>query len=58
MFGCTEQEHDNNLHTPMERARQIDLVFNPTKCHIKQTEIPFFGNVYTATGIKPDPKKV
>ena len=58
VFGCTEQEHDNNLHTLMERARQINLVFNPTQCHIKQTEIPFFGNVYTATGIKPDPKKV
>ena len=58
VFGCTEQEHDNNLHTLMERARQSNLVFNPTKCHIKQTEIPFLGNVYTATGIKPDPKKV
>ena len=51
VFGCTEQEHDNNLHTLMERAPQINLVFNPTKCHIKQTEIPFFGNVCTATGI-------
>ena len=58
MFGCTEQEHDNNLHTLMEHAQQINLVFNPTKCHIKQTKIPFFGNVYIATGIKPDPKKV
>ena len=58
VFGSTEQEHDHNLHTLMQRARQINLVFNPEKCQIKQTEIPFFGNLYTATGMKPDPKKV
>ena len=58
IFGSTEQEHDRNLRLLMECARQKNLVFNPSKCQIKQSEIPFFGNIYSSSGIKPDPKKV
>ena len=56
--GSTEKEHDENLLRLMERAKEKGLVFNSSKCEIKQTEISFFGNVYTRDGIKPDPQKV
>ena len=58
IFGSKEEEHDRNLRILMERARQKNLVFNPGKCQIKQSEIPFFGNIYSSSGIKPDPNKV
>ena len=58
VVGATEEEHDTNLRKLMERAQTIKLVFNPDKCQIKQSEIPFFGNIYTANGVMPDPKKV
>ena len=56
--GSTEAEHDENLLRLMKRAEDKGLVFNSSKCVIKQTEISFFGNIYTREGIKPDPKKV
>ena len=58
IFGSTEEEHDRNLRLLMERARHKNLVFNPGKCQIKQSKIPFFGNIYSSSGIKPDPNKV
>ena len=42
----------------MERARETDLCFNANKCKIRCTEIPFFGNIICASGLKPDPRKI
>ena len=56
--GKTEEEHDKNLMNLMERACEKGLVFNSKKCMIKKESISFFGNTYTASGIKPDPAKV
>ena len=37
IFGSAEQEHDRNLRLLMERTRQKNLVFNPSKYQIKQS---------------------
>ena len=58
VVGSTIEEHDTNLVRLMDRAVEGGLVFNSSKCDIRQTSITFFGNVYTADGVKPDPKKV
>ena len=58
VFGTAKEEHDTNLRKLMERAQTIKLVFNPDKRQIKQSEIPFFGNIYTSNGVMPDPKNV
>jgi hypothetical protein len=56
--GKDQHEHDHNLKLLMLRARQKGLVFNPDKCHINMVEITFFGNIYSAAGVKPGPQKV
>ena len=56
--GPTAQEHDVKLIKLMERAAQRGLVFNSKKCSIKRDSIPFFGNIYTSEGIKPDSTKI
>ena len=58
VHGSTEQEHDANLHNLMIIARQHGLVFNLEKCQIKKPRITFFGVVYDAEGVHPDPEKV
>ncbi|XP_071842713.1 uncharacterized protein [Apostichopus japonicus] len=58
VFGKTEQQHDENLIRLMEVAREKGLVFNPDKCEIKQPSIKFFGQIYDAQGVHPDPSKV
>ena len=58
VFGTTEEEHDRNLMKLMEVAKCEGLAFNSSKCTIKKSSINFFGALYTANGIKPDPKKI
>lgn len=58
VVGTSQEDHDRNLHALMIRAREKGLVFNYEKCKIKTDEITFFGNVYNAEGVHPDPAKV
>ena len=37
---------------------KYDLVFNPQKTHVKAQAINFFGCLYNANGVHPDPGKV
>ena len=39
-------------------ARKYNLVFNPQKMHMKAQAINFFGCLYNANGVHPDPGKV
>ena len=57
VYGKSEEEHDKNLHNIMKKARDHGLVFNFEKCQIKCKEISFFGMIYSASGVRPDPKK-
>ena len=41
----------------MKVAQKCGLVFNAAKCFIKTPQIKFFGMVYDANGVHPDPEK-
>ena len=58
VYGKDENEHDMHLLGLMNRAKEKGLVFNKSKCQIKQNSISFFGNKYTDQGVKPDPAKI
>ena len=58
VYGKNVQEHDKNLINLMDVARKHGLVFNSKKCALKQSQIEFYGMIYSASGMKPDPKKV
>lgn len=57
VYGGTEEQYDKNLTHLMERAQEYSHIFNSEKCTIKQKSITFFGNIYSAVGIHPDPEK-
>ena len=42
----------------MQITCKYDLVFNPQKTHMKAQAINFFGCLYNANGVHPDPGKV
>ena len=42
----------------MHIARKYNLVFNPQKTHMEAQAINFFGCLYNANGVHPDPGKV
>ncbi|KAL2083766.1 hypothetical protein ACEWY4_021539 [Coilia grayii] len=58
IYGKDKEEHDRNLTALMEQAAEAGTVFNSDKWIIKQNHVSFFGNLYTDSGIKPDPTKI
>ena len=56
MFGHTPEEHDEHLLCLMESAKTHGIVFNSTKCHIRQPQIAFYGAVFTGQGMQPGSK--
>ncbi|XP_041349600.1 uncharacterized protein LOC121368907 [Gigantopelta aegis] len=58
VVGKNTEEHDKNLKTLMEKAREHGLVFNPGKCKIRTKIIKLYGIVVGAEGVHPDPNKV
>lgn len=56
--GRTRIEHDRNLTATLQRARENGIKFNPDKCRIGLSEVPFFGHVITSSGLKPDSTKI
>ncbi len=58
VHGSTVSEHIENLDAMLQRSRERGIKLNPDKCIFCATELPFFGNVLTAEGLKPDPAKV
>lgn len=61
VYGYKEDHsnHDANLRAVMERTRETGIRFNADtcKCMIRCTEIPFFGHIISASGLRPDPQK-
>ena len=58
IHGQGEIEHDRKLHAAMEKTRESNLSLNYEKLVIKQKSVKFFGNIYSAEGVRADPKKV
>ena len=57
-YGHTPEEHDQHLLQLVETAKENGIVFNSTKCCIKQSQIAFYGTVFTAQGMQLDPAKI
>jgi len=51
-------DHDEAVEALLKRAREYNLKFGPEKCKLRVTAVPFFGEVASRKGIKPDPKKL
>lgn len=58
VYGKTQAEHDQSLQHTLERLKDHGLTLNRKKCSFDQSEIEFFGYVFSAKGLSPDPAKV
>ena len=58
IYSYSEEDHDHILFPVLDMARHAGLRFNPDKCIFKCIEIPFFGMLIGADGIRPDPEKI
>ena len=58
VFGRGQKEHDTNLRGVLERLKQYNIRLKEEKCSFSQSTIMFYGHIFSAEGIKPDPKKI
>ena len=52
------QEHDQHLVQLMNTAKEHGIIFNSSKCWIRQSQIAIYGAVLTTQDMWPDPSKI
>ena len=58
IYGKDGKDHDANLINLFNVAQKEGLVFNSTKCAIKQDSVTFYGDIFSAQGYSLDPEKI
>ena len=58
VFGVNRQEHDKALNDCLQKLSDKGLTLNASKCKFLSTSLSFFGQIFSATGTRPDPKHV
>ena len=58
VYGKTLEEHDRNLEAVLTRIEESGLKLNKQKCHLRQSEVKFFGHTVSGSGVSPDPEKI
>ena len=56
--GKDEMEHDRNFLAFMEKCMENNLTLNSEKIQFKQSQVSFYGHVWSEHGISPDTKKI
>jgi hypothetical protein len=57
-FGISQKQHDIALEATLQRLEEKGLTLNREKCEFNKDEVEFFGLVFNASRVSPDPKKV
>ena len=52
------EEHGKTLHAVLTRFKELNLTLKKEKCQFYMPRIEFFGMVFSADGMSPDPAKV
>ena len=58
VFGKDQKEHDTALANTLRRLHESALTVSAKKCEFNKPNIEFFGHIFSANGLVPDPKKV
>lgn len=58
VFAKTQEEHDRNLETVLQRAHEKNLRFNADKREFDKRNLTFYGHVFSENGIAPCPRKI
>ena len=58
IYGKDHRDHDANIINLFNIAQKEGLIFNSSKCSIKQDSMTFFGSMFSANRYSPDPEKI
>ena len=56
--GKDEMEHNRNFLAFMEKCMENNLTLNLEKIQFKQSQVSFYGHIWSEHGISPDTKKI
>ena len=56
--GEDEMEHNRNFLAFMEKCMENNLTLNTEKIQFKQSQVSFYGHIWSENRISPDPKKI
>lgn len=52
------KSHDSRLNLLLERCQEKNIVINPKKFNLRQSQLSVMGHVLGSDGLRPDPEKV
>ena len=58
VFEGTRQEHDKALESCLKRLKDKGLTLDKSKCSFLDTELEFFGHLFSEEGTRPNPRRV
>ncbi|GBL80157.1 Transposon Ty3-I Gag-Pol polyprotein [Araneus ventricosus] len=58
VVGNDEASHDAIMSKVLERARSVNIKFNPDKLQYRVSEVKYVGQIISKSGIKPDPDPI
>ena len=58
IYGVNTEDHDKTLHAVLTRFKELNLTLKKEKCQFYMPRIEFFGMVFSADDMSPDPAKV
>ena len=56
VYGVGDK-HDAHLRKVLKTLQAHRITVQPDKCHLGQTEVKWFGHIYSKEGMSPDPEK-
>ncbi|CAC5423835.1 unnamed protein product [Mytilus coruscus] len=57
VWGTTRKEHDDRLHSVLNRCQEVGLTLNAEKCKFRVKEVTYIGHTLSADGVRPDQEK-
>jgi hypothetical protein len=58
VYGKDQLEHDLNLQAVLQRLSDYNVRLNKDKCHFSQSQMCFYGHIFSAKGGQADPAKI
>ncbi len=57
VWGESQAQHDERLHTVLARIEKAGITLNLEKCELGRQEVKFLGHLISESGVRPDPDK-
>ena len=58
VYGHSQSDHDKNLKSMLQRLSDKGFTLRKDKCEWNQTQVLYFGYVFSEKGMSADPVKV